>query len=238
MTTSDSDFLIRLEGIKKVFMTDTAETHALRGVNLDIKRGDYVSIEGPSGCGKSTLLSIIGLLDSPTLGDYWFCGQSVAEMGFAERARIRNREIGYIFQAFNLLGDLTIHQNLAVPLTYRSIGDIERQELVEDALKKVDLMDRANHYPAQLSGGEQQRVAVARALVGKPAILLADEPTGNLDSTNGEAIIHLIDELHLEGATICLVTHNPQFAKHAVRTVNLFDGQVLHHLPIQSPTDT
>src|SRR5690348_11164200 len=219
--------LVRLENIQKVFLTDEIETHALAGVQLEICRGDYVSIEGPSGCGKSTLLAILGLLDSPTNGSYMLNGHAVANLKLEERARIRNREIGFIFQAFNLIGDLSVYENVELPLTYRRMPSAERRRAVMDALDKVGMSHRVRHYPSQLSGGQQQRVAVARALAGSPSVLLADEPTGNLDSTNGEAVMHLLADLHREGSTICMVTHDPRFAKHAEREVHLFDGKVV-----------
>jgi putative ABC transport system ATP-binding protein len=219
--------LIQLENIKKVFFTDEVETHALSGIQLDIQKGEYVSIAGPSGCGKSTLLAILGLLDSPTEGSYTLNGQSVANLGLAERARIRNREVGFIFQSFNLIGDLTVFENVELPLTYRGMSVAERKKAVQSALDKVGMSHRMKHYPSQLSGGQQQRVAVARALGGNPAILLADEPTGNLDSKNGEAVMQLLRNLHREGATICMVTHDPRFARHADRTIHLFDGRIV-----------
>jgi putative ABC transport system ATP-binding protein len=219
--------LIHLEAIKKVFFTDEVETHALSGIHLLIKRGEYVSIAGPSGCGKSTLLSILGLLDTPTEGSYTLNAQPVANLDFAERARIRNKEIGFIFQSFNLIGDLTVFENVELPLTYRGMSTRERKESAIRALERVGMGHRMKHYPAQLSGGQQQRVAVARALGGKPSILLADEPTGNLDSKNGEAVMELLRELHREGATICMVTHDPRFARHADRQIHLFDGRVV-----------
>ncbi|HOW67538.1 MAG TPA: ABC transporter ATP-binding protein [Candidatus Paceibacterota bacterium] len=219
--------LIKLEGITKVFYTDEVETHALSGIHLDIRQGEYVSIAGPSGCGKSTMLSILGLLDTPTDGNYWLNNKPVANLDFAERARIRNREVGFIFQSFNLIGDLTVFENVELPLTYRGMGAAERRSLVGAALEKVGMSHRVKHYPSQLSGGQQQRVAVARALVGKPSILLADEPTGNLDSKNGEAVMDLLRDLHREGATICMVTHDPRFSRHADRTVHLFDGRIV-----------
>jgi putative ABC transport system ATP-binding protein len=219
--------LIQLENIEKVFLTDEIETHALSGVNFEIRHGDYVSISGPSGCGKSTLLSILGLLDSPTGGKYELRGEPVENLNYAERARVRNREIGFIFQSFNLIGDLTVWENIELPLTYRGLTREERRERVDEALAKVGMTARAKHYPAQLSGGQQQRVAVARALGGRPSILLADEPTGNLDSKNGDAVMKLLAELHAEGATICLVTHDERFARDAQRTIRLFDGQVV-----------
>ncbi|HEY6112405.1 MAG TPA: ABC transporter ATP-binding protein [Chthoniobacterales bacterium] len=219
--------LIRLNSVTKVFLTDEVETHALAGIHLDIRDGEYVSIAGPSGCGKSTLLSILGLLDTPSDGSYALKGNEVANLSFADRARIRNREIGFIFQSFNLIGDLTVYENVELPLTYRGLSSGERKELVTQALDRVGMAHRAKHLPSQLSGGQQQRVAVARALAGKPAILLADEPTGNLDSRNGEAVMNLLKELHDSGATICMVTHDERFAKHADRTVHLFDGRVV-----------
>lgn len=227
MAIETESSLIKLDGITKVFYTDEVETHALSGIHLDIRRGEYVSIAGPSGCGKSTLLSILGLLDSPSDGTYVLNNNSVANLGLAERARIRNREVGFIFQSFNLIGDLTVFENVELPLTYRGMSSTERKERVQEALEKVGMSHRAKHYPSQLSGGQQQRVAVARALGGKPSILLADEPTGNLDSKNGEAVMGLLSELHREGATICMVTHDARFARNAERTIQLFDGRVV-----------
>ena len=222
-----ADSLIHLDGVKKVFYTDEVETHALAGIHMDIKKGEYVAIAGPSGCGKSTLLSILGLLDSPTEGEYWLNGQSVAELPLSARARTRNREIGFIFQSFNLIGDLTVFENVELPLTYRGLKASERRERVGVALEKVGMAHRAKHLPSQLSGGQQQRVAVARAVAGQPSILLADEPTGNLDSRNGESVMELLRELHGEGATICMVTHDPRYARHADRGIHLFDGQIV-----------
>lgn len=219
--------LIQLEGITKVFLTDEIETHALSGIHLSIAQGEYVSIAGPSGCGKSTLLSILGLLDTPSEGTYTLNQQAVARLDFAQRARIRNREIGFIFQSFNLIGDLTVYENVELPLTYRGMSASQRKAAAHAALEKVGMSHRTNHYPSQLSGGQQQRVAVARALVGNPSILLADEPTGNLDSKNGDAVMELLRDLHREGATICMVTHDPRFARHADRTIHLFDGRVV-----------
>jgi putative ABC transport system ATP-binding protein len=219
--------LIRLENVSKIFYTDEVETHALAGVNLNIKPGEYVSISGPSGCGKSTLLSILGLLDSPTEGAYLLNARPVEKLDHGERARIRNREIGFIFQSFNLIGDLTVYENVELPLTYRGMKASERKERVNEALEKVGMAHRAKHLPSQLSGGQQQRVAVARALGGHPLILLADEPTGNLDSKNGEAVMELMTDLHKQGATLCMVTHDPRYARHADRTVHLFDGRVV-----------
>src|SRR6187200_1502536 len=219
--------LIKLDAVKKVFLTDEVETHALDNINLDIHRGEYISIAGPSGCGKSTLLSILGLLDTPSDGSYVLNGRSVADLPLAERARVRNREIGFIFQSFNLIGDLTVYENVELPLTYRGMKSAERKERVMAALEKVGMAHRAKHLPSQLSGGQQQRVAVARAVAGSPSILLADEPTGNLDSKNGEAVMSLLKELHGEGATICMVTHDPRYARNAERSIHLFDGRVV-----------
>ena len=227
MANGNGQSLINLENVTKVFYTDEVETHALSGIHLEIKKGEYVSIAGPSGCGKSTLLSIIGLLDSPTDGTYVLNTKAVQGLDFSERARIRNQEIGFIFQSFNLIGDLNVYENVELPLTYRSMSSPERKRRVQEALEKVNMAHRMKHYPSQLSGGQQQRVAVARALAGTPSILLADEPTGNLDSRNGEAVMELLQQLHREGATICMVTHDGRFAKHADRTVHLFDGKVV-----------
>jgi len=219
--------LIHLKGVTKVFTTDEVETHALSGIHLDIHKGEYVAINGPSGCGKSTLLAILGLLDSSSDGEYVLNGRPVHDLKLAERARIRNREIGFIFQAFNLIGDLTVYENVELPLTYRGMPSAERKKRVHESLERVGMGHRVKHYPSQLSGGQQQRVAVARALAGDPAILLADEPTGNLDSTNGEAVMDLLRELHRGGATICMVTHDPRYAKYADRSVHLFDGRIV-----------
>jgi len=219
--------LISLEGVTKVFLTDEVETHALSGIHFFIRNGEYVSIAGPSGCGKSTLLSILGLLDTPTEGKYVLNGKPVESLTLSERARVRNREIGFIFQAFNLIGDLTVYENVELPLTYRGLPATDRKKMVHEALEKVGMSHRTKHYPSQLSGGQQQRVAVARALAGKPSILLADEPTGNLDSKNGQAVMDLLRDLHREGATICMVTHDPRFARYAERTIHLFDGRVV-----------
>jgi putative ABC transport system ATP-binding protein len=221
--------VIKLQSVGKVFLTDEVETHALADINLEIAKGEYVSIAGPSGCGKSTLLSILGLLDSSTNGEYWLNGQSVAELPARERARVRNREIGFIFQSFNLIGDLTVFENVELPLTYRGMPAKERRERAEAALERVGMPHRAKHLPSQLSGGQQQRVAVARAVAGEPAMLLADEPTGNLDSRSGEAVMELLHELHRAGATICMVTHDPRYARHAERNIHLFDGRVVEH---------
>jgi putative ABC transport system ATP-binding protein len=222
-----NDTVIQLEGLTKVFLTDEVETHALTGIHLEIKRGEYFSIAGPSGCGKSTLLSILGLLDSPSEGTYVLNGRPAQDLTLSERARVRNREIGFIFQAFNLIGDLTVYENVELPLTYRGMPSSERKKRVQESLDKVGMAHRMKHYPSQLSGGQQQRVAVARALGGQPSILLADEPTGNLDSRNGEAVMDLLRELHREGATICIVTHDPRYARYADRTIHLFDGRIV-----------
>jgi putative ABC transport system ATP-binding protein len=227
MTEDRSAPLIALQGVTKVFLTDEVETHALANVQLEVKKGEYVSIAGPSGCGKSTLLSILGLLDSPTEGSYVLNGRSVVELSAAERARVRNREIGFIFQSFNLIGDLTVLQNVALPLGYRGMPAAERSQRAHAALERVGMAHRAKHFPSQLSGGQQQRVAVARAVAGDPSILLADEPTGNLDSQSGEAVMELLNELHHQGSTICMVTHDPRYARHADRAVHLFDGRVV-----------
>src|SRR6476469_229591 len=219
--------VIKLDGVTKVFFTDEVETHALSGVHLEIAHGAYVSIAGPSGCGKSTLLSLLGLLDAPTNGRYWLNGKPAESLTLSERARIRNREIGFIFQSFNLIGDLSVYENVELPLTYRGMPAHERKKRVQESLEKVGMAHRMKHFPSQLSGGQQQRVAVARALGGSPSLLLADEPTGNLDSRNGEAVMDLLQSLHREGATICMVTHDTRFAKHAERTIHLFDGKVV-----------
>lgn len=224
---STNGTLISMHGVKKVFFTDDLETHALEEIELEIKKGEYLAIAGPSGCGKSTLLAILGLLDSPTGGDYRLNGNPVASLTLSERTRIRNREIGFIFQAFNLIGDLSVYENVELPLTYRGMGAAERKEKTVNALERVGMAHRMKHYPAQLSGGQQQRVAVARALVGDPLILLADEPTGNLDSKNGDSVMELMREIHRNGATICMVTHDPRYADHAERTVHLFDGKIV-----------
>lgn len=219
--------LIQLNGVRKVFFTDEVETHALADVHLEIREGEYVAINGPSGCGKTTLLSILGLLDTPSDGSYLLEDKPVANLSPADRARIRNRRIGFVFQAFNLIGDLTVAENVELPLTYRGMSGAERTKRVQQALERVGMSHRAKHYPVQLSGGQQQRVAVARAVVGDPAILLADEPTGNLDSTNGEAVMELLRTLNRAGATVCMVTHDPRYAKHADRSIHLFDGRVV-----------
>ena len=223
----DGKALIHLEGITKVFLTDEVETHALADVHFEIRQGEYVAISGPSGCGKTTLLSILGLLDTPTSGEYTLAGESVARLAPVDRARVRNRQIGFIFQAFNLIGDLTVFENVELPLTYRDMAASERRDRVASALERVGMVHRAKHFPAQLSGGQQQRVAVARAVAGDPAILLADEPTGNLDSKNGEAVMELLQEMNRNGSTICMVTHDARYAEHAGRQIQLFDGRVV-----------
>jgi putative ABC transport system ATP-binding protein len=227
MSNNGAESLIHLDGVTKVFVTDEVETHALSGIQLDIKKGEYLSIAGPSGCGKSTLLAILGLLDTPSDGTYTLNTRPVSGLKLSERARIRNREIGFIFQAFNLIGDLTVYENVELPLTYRGMGSAERKKRVQEALERVGMSHRMKHYPSQLSGGQQQRVAVARALGGDPAILLADEPTGNLDSANGEAVMNLLKDLHRNGATICMVTHDPRYALFADRTIRMFDGRIV-----------
>jgi putative ABC transport system ATP-binding protein len=220
--------LIQIENLTKIFYTDEVETHALSGVHLTIRKGEYVAMSGPSGGGKSTLLSIIGLLDTPSAGKYWLNGEPVENLDFARRSRIRNQEIGFIFQSFNLIGDLTVYENVELPLTYRQrMPAADRKQRVLESLERVGMAYRIGHYPSQLSGGQQQRVAVARALAGRPSILLADEPTGNLDSHNGEAVMELLQNVHRDGATICMVTHDPRFAKHAQREIHLFDGKVV-----------
>lgn len=219
--------LIRLDGVSKVFYTEEVETHALHNIQLEIQSGEYIAVAGPSGCGKTTLLSILGLLDTPTEGTYLLDGDPVQNLTLAQRARIRNQAIGFIFQAYNLIGDLTVFENVELPLTYRGMPSADRKKRVQESLERVGMDHRMKHYPSQLSGGQQQRVAVARAIAGRPLILLADEPTGNLDSTNGEAVMSLLDELHADGATICMVTHDPRYAHHARQAVNLFDGQIV-----------
>ncbi len=238
MATSAQPAVISLNGITKVFYTDEVETHALAGIHLEILAGEFVAIGGPSGCGKSTLLSILGLLDTATAGEYILNNQPVVNLNLGERSRIRNREIGFIFQSFNLIGDLSVYENVELPLTYRGMPSSERKQRCQEALERVGMAHRARHLPSQLSGGQQQRVAVARALVGKPAILLADEPTGNLDSKNGDAVMDLLHELHEAGATICMVTHDPRFSRYADRTVHLFDGQIVDESQAQEQAAT
>ena len=219
--------LLCLERVTKVFLTREVETHALSGIHIEIEKGEFVSIAGPSGCGKSTLLAILGLLDSPTEGSYILSGEAVSDLPPAERAQIRNREVGFVFQSFNLIGDLTVYENIELPLTYRGIRAVERRERVREALARVGMAHRERHLPSQLSGGQQQRIAVARAIAGDPLIVLADEPTGNLDSAHGEAVMELLCELHSSGTTICMVTHDPRYAAYADRLIHLFDGQVV-----------
>ncbi|MCF7761550.1 MAG: ABC transporter ATP-binding protein [Cephaloticoccus sp.] len=232
----NNETLIKLDGVTKVFLTEDVETHALSGIHMEIRKGEFVSIAGPSGCGKSTLLSILGLLDSPTEGSYVLNSHSVQGLSLPERARIRNREIGFIFQSFNLIGDLTVFENVELPLTYRGMPAAERKAAVTEALEKVGMAHRAKHLPSQLSGGQQQRVAVARALAGRPAVLLADEPTGNLDSKNGDAVMDLLQNLHQDGATIVMVTHDARFARNAERTIHIFDGRVVEESMETDPT--
>jgi len=225
--SGNNDVIIAMKDVNKVFMTDEVETHALAEINLEIHAGEYVCIAGPSGSGKSTLLAIIGLLDTPTGGRYVLRGQPLDKLDIAGRAAIRNREIGFIFQSFNLIGDMTVYENVELPLTYRGMSKVERKRRVDRALERVGMSHRTVHYPSQLSGGQQQRVAVARALAGSPSLLLADEPTGNLDSRNADAVMELLSELHGDGATICMVTHDPRFAQHADRAIQLFDGRIV-----------
>lgn len=226
--SSESKSLVSLSDVKKVFYTDDVETHALNAINLSIRKGEFISITGPSGCGKSTLLSLLGLLDTATSGHYNLAGHNVIDLDRDERARIRNKEIGFIFQAFNLISDMSVAENVELPLTYRTdLNKTERKKMVADALEKVDMQHRANHFPSQLSGGQQQRVAVARAISGNPSIILADEPTGNLDSKNAQSVMTLLDQLHAQGATICMVTHDPKSAARAQRTIEVFDGKIV-----------
>src|SRR6266446_978735 len=227
MNMDNGQPLLRLENVSKVFVTDEVETHALQSIHFDVKKGEYLSISGPSGCGKSTLLAILGLLDTPTDGTYFLNGKPVTGLKLSERARIRNREIGFIFQAFNLIGDLTVYENVELPLTYRGMPSAERKRRVQEALERVGMSHRMKHYPSQLSGGQQQRVAVARALSGDPLILLADEPTGNLDSANGEAVMSLLRELHQAGSTICMVTHDQRYDEFEDRTIRQLDGRIV-----------
>ena len=229
---SQTQTVIKLDNISKVFLTEELETHALSDVSLEIEDGQFVAINGPSGCGKSTLLSILGLLDKPSSGNYLLGGREVANLTQAEMAKIRNREVGFIFQSFNLIGDLSVYENVELPLTYRGMKSSHRRNLAEEALEKVGMAHRMKHLPSQLSGGQQQRVAVARALAGKPQILLADEPTGNLDSKNGEAVMELLKELNEEGATICMVTHDERYSSFATETIHLFDGKVVDEIPV------
>ena len=225
---TNKQVLVELKDLNKVFITDEVETNALNNINLTVYKGEYLAITGPSGCGKSTLLSLLGLLDTPTNGLYQLAGHNASNINRDERARIRNKEIGFVFQSFNLISDLTVSENIELPLTYREdLNKNQRQAMVLSALEKVDLAHRTNHYPSQLSGGQQQRVAVVRAIAGKPAIILADEPTGNLDSKNAESVMTLLDELHLDGATICMVTHDPASAARSQRIIEVFDGRLV-----------
>jgi len=236
MADRTSETLIRLSGVGKVFTTDEVETHALSDIDLEIRDSEFLSVAGPSGCGKSTLLSILGLLETPTTGAYELDGRPASGLSVTQRAAVRNRHIGFVFQAFNLIGDLTVFENVELPLTYRGITQEERRRRVETALERVGIAHRRNHYPAQLSGGEQQRVAVARAVAGEPLILLADEPTGNLDSSHGAAVMDLLRELHSEGSTICMVTHDPRYADYAERTLHMFDGRLVDGEAAARPT--
>jgi len=220
------DNLICLDNVTKIYRTNDVETRAVSGVSLMIPRGEFTAISGPSGSGKTTLLSLLGLLDTADDGQYHFDGRDISQLSKTERARIRNREIGFIFQAFNLIGDLTVAENVELPLTHRALAKAERRTRVRGALEKVGMWTRADHYPSQISGGQQQRVAVARAIIGKPILLLADEPTGNLDSKNGEAVMNLLKELHDQGVTVCIVTHDPRYEQYAERVIHLFDGQL------------
>jgi len=229
--------LVKLNAIKKVFYTDDVETHALDNINLTINKGEYISISGPSGCGKSTLLSLLGLLDNATEGQYHLAGHEVSSLDRDERARIRNSEIGFIFQAFNLISDLTVAENVELPLSYRrDLSKSQREQMVKDALQQVDMAHRANHFPSQLSGGQQQRVAVARAISGSPSIILADEPTGNLDSKNAQSVMALLEKLHANGATICMVTHDPCSASRAERIIEVFDGKIVSDQQVENPS--
>jgi len=230
------DELIRLEGVSKVLVTDEVETHALSEVHLTVRQGEYISVAGPSGCGKSTLLAVLSLLESPSDGQYWLNGRSVVDLSSSERARIRNAEIGFIFQAFNLIGNLSVYENVDLPLTYARLGAAARKRRVLEALEKVGMSHRLRHYPTQLSGGQQQRVAVARAVAGAPSILLVDEPTGNLDSANGQAVMEILRALHQQGATICMVTHDPRYAEYAERSLNLFDGRIVEENTVAGVT--
>lgn len=223
-----TNILIQLENVQKIFLTEAVATHALSDISLTINSGEYVSIAGPSGCGKSTLLSLLGLLDTPSAGRYRLADRDVSAISKPERARIRNQEIGFIFQSFNLISDLDVEENVELPLTYRSdLTKQQRQQMVREALAKVDMAHRNKHFPAQLSGGQQQRVAVARAIAGRPSILLADEPTGNLDTKNADAVMNLLDSLHADGATICMVTHDPRSAARSERKIDVLDGRLI-----------
>lgn len=219
--------VIKIKGLTKVFQTEDIDTHALGGIDLTIEQGEFLSIVGPSGCGKSTLLAILGLMERPTGGQFQWCGEAVQQLGDAALSRRRNEQVGFIFQTFNLIGDLTVAQNVELPLVYRRMSTKLRREKVARVLGRVGMKHRARHSPGQLSGGQQQRVAVARALVGEPDLLLADEPTGNLDSVTGESTLKLIEELHSAGSTICMVTHNPEFARRAQRIVHMSDGRIV-----------
>ena len=219
--------MIQTKDLSKVYTTEEVETTALNSVNVEINEGEFVAIMGPSGCGKSTLLNILGLLDKPTGGEYYFREEEVAGYNERQRANLRKHNIGFVFQSFNLIDELTVYENVELPLLYQGVSSSERKERVNDVLDYMEIQHRGSHFPQQLSGGQQQRVAVARAVVGDPSILLADEPTGNLDSGNASAVMDLMGELHQGGATICMVTHDPRWAEHAERTIHLFDGMVV-----------
>ena len=234
MTNNEATVLIKLDAVKKVFLTDELETHALADIHFEVRRGEYLAIEGPSGSGKTTLLSILGLLDVHTSGEYLLSGRSVGGLSATERARVRNREVGFIFQTFNLIGDLTVWENVELPLLYRHMPAAERKVRVESALDRVQMSHRKSHMPSQLSGGQQQRVAVARAVAGEPAVLFADEPTGSLDSKNGDAVMDLLDVLHQAGGTICMVTHSREYARRATRAVHLFDGRIVEDAAVRA----
>ncbi len=236
LVTGPAPTLLELQGIRKVFLTDEVETHALSDVHLAVKKGEWLAIVGPSGSGKTTLLAILGLLDTPTAGTFLLDGNPVQDLSPADRAHVRNKHIGFIFQSFNLIGDLTVFENVELPLTYRGMAPAERKRRVEQALERVGMAHRARHMPGQLSGGQQQRVAVARAVAGDPLILLADEPTGNLDSKNGQAVMKLLRELHESGSTLLMVTHDPAYARLASRTVTLFDGRIVDENQSAAPS--
>lgn len=226
-TSNTRPSVIRMENISKVFMTERMETRALNGIYLDIQEGEFLSISGPSGCGKSTLLSIIGLLDRASSGSYMLDGKEVETLNMRRRSILRNQVIGFIFQNFNLIGEMSVFENVELPLVYRGVESSQRRKMVLEALDRVEMSHREEHLPSQLSGGQQQRVAVARALVGRPKLLLADEPTGNLDSKNGDAVMRLMHELHNSGSTVCMVTHNEEYNAMATRVIHLFDGRIV-----------
>lgn len=231
--------LLQLKGINKSFFTDEIETRALSDITLSVQQGEYISLSGPSGCGKSTLLSVLGLLDTPTGGNYLLNSKDVSSLSSDERATIRSREIGFIFQSFNLISDLSVSENVMLPLMYQS--DVDKNtaaQRMDRVLDRVGMSHRKDHFPSQLSGGQQQRVAVARALINEPSIILADEPTGNLDSKNAQAVMELLSDLHNDGSTICMVTHDPRSAEQAQRQINLFDGEIVSDENAAQPADT